>query len=139
MSTASVGRRSMQLVALSLVAAMLACGGGGSSSAGITTPPPPPPPQANGSTTALTVSNNRYTPATDSVGVGSTLTWTWDSCTGDGYGGTACTSHSVMFDDGPASPIQDGGTFKRTFATAGTYTYHCAVHGAAMSGKVIVQ
>jgi plastocyanin len=141
MSTASAGRRSMQLIVLALTAALLACGGGGSSSDGVTNPPPPPPPppQANGSTTDLTVSNNRYSPANDSVAVGAMLTWTWNSCTGDGYGGTACTSHSVKFDDGPASPIQDGGTFKRTFATAGTYTYHCAVHGTAMAGKVIVQ
>jgi len=84
------------------------------------------------------VENNHYSPANDSVGVGATLTWTWNSCTGDGYGGSTCTSHSVKFDDGPASNIQDGGTFSRMFATAGTYTYHCAVHGTAMSGKVIV-
>ena len=92
------------------------------------------------STKALTVSNNKYTPARDSVAPGSTLTWTWNSCTGDGYGGSSCTSHSVQFDDGvESSDVQDSGTFSRTFANAGTYTYHCAVHGAAMAGTVIVK
>lgn len=134
MSIASVSRRSVTF--LLFAAAIAGCGGGGSSYNGITNPPPPPP---NGSTTALAVQNNHYSPANDSVGVGATLTWTWDSCTGDGYGGSMCTSHSVKFDDGPASDIQSSGTFKRTFTVAGTYTYHCAVHGAAMAGKVTVK
>ena len=139
MSKASTGHRSLKLLVVALTSLALACGGGSSSSDGITSPPPtntPPPP--NSSTTALTVQNNHYSPANDSVAVGATLTWTWDTCTGDGYGGSQCSDHSVKFDDGPASPIQSSGTFKRQFTTAGTYTYHCAVHGAAMSGKVIV-
>ena len=138
MTSASAGRRSVTLLVFVLSAALVACGGGGSSSDGITNPPPNNPPPT-GSTVALTVQNNRYSPANDSVGVGATLTWTWDSCTGDGYGGSMCTSHSVRFDDGPASEIQSSGSFQRTFAAAGTYTYHCAVHGTAMSGKVTVK
>jgi plastocyanin len=74
----------------------------------------------------------------DSVAVGAMLTWTWNSCTSDGYNGQTCASHSVKFDDGPASPIQSSGDFVRTFAQAGTYTYHCAVHGTAMSGTIVV-
>src|SRR5437868_867311 len=122
-----------------LMAGMIACGGGGSSSSNGVTDPGAPPPPVTGNTTSLTVTNNKYTPAKDSVGVGSALTWSWNSCTGDGYGGSTCTSHSVTFDDGPTSPIQSSGTFSRTFATAGTYTYHCKVHGAAMAGTVIVK
>jgi plastocyanin len=144
MTSSFNGKRASTMIALLLSASVFACGGGGSSSSdGVTGPgtaPAPPPPPANSSTTALTVSNNKYTPAHDSVAVGSTLTWTWNSCTGDGYGGTMCTAHSVQFDDGGASShIQDSGTFSRTFASAGTYTYHCAVHGAAMAGTVIVK
>lgn len=137
MSIASAGRQSVASLAFVLSAALLGCGGGGSSSNGITNPPPPPPP--NASTLALSVENNHYTPANDSVAVGATLTWTWNSCTGDGYGGSMCTSHSVKFDDGPASAIKDAGTFSRTFAAAGVYAYHCAVHGAAMAGKITVK
>jgi plastocyanin len=87
----------------------------------------------------LTVTNNKYTPKLDSVSAGATLTWTWNSCTGDGYGGSLCTSHSVTFDDGPSSPTQDSGDYSRMFATAGTYTYHCKVHGAAMTGTIVVR
>jgi plastocyanin len=134
----SLRHKRINAVSLSLVAALYACGGGGSSSSnGVTDPGPPPP--VNGSTTSLSVQNNKYVPAHDSVGVGATLTWTWNTCSGDGYGGNTCASHSVKFDDGVASsPIQSSGTFSRTFDTAGTYTYHCAVHGTAMSGTVVV-
>lgn len=131
-----VGGNTTRVVALLLSAIAFACGGSGSSSNGVTGPPPPVP---SGSTTHLDVTNNHFSPKSDSVGAGSALTWTWNSCTGDGYGGSTCVSHSVQFDDaGPSSGIQSSGTFTRTFAAAGTYTYHCAVHGAAMSGTVTV-
>lgn len=137
----SINFRHKRIKGLSLFlgTALYACGGGGSSSSnGVTDPGTPPPP--NGSTTRLSVENNKYVPAHDSVGVGATLTWTWNTCTGDGYGNNTCASHSVKFDDGvSSSPIQSSGTFSRTFATAGTYTYHCAVHGTAMSGTILVQ
>jgi len=75
----------------------------------------------------------------DSVSVGANVTWNWDTCTGDGYGGSTCGSHSVQFDDGgPSSAIKSSGTFSRMFAAAGTYTYHCLVHGTAMSGTIVV-
>jgi plastocyanin len=141
MTSSFNGKRASAMIALLLSASVFACGGGGSSSSdGVTGPGTAAPPPVDSSTTALTVSNNKYTPAHDSVAVGSMLTWTWNSCTGDGYGGSMCTAHSVQFDDGGASShIQDSGTFSRTFASAGTYTYHCAVHGAAMAGTVIVK
>ena len=139
MHLAPAGRRAFHLFVVAFTGALVACGGGASSSDGITDPPPNTPPPPNSSTTSLTVQNNRYSPANDSVAVGATLTWTWDSCTGDGYGGSQCTDHSVRFDDGPASEIQSSGTFTRQFTAAGTYTYHCAVHGTAMSGTIIVK
>lgn len=95
----------------------------------------------NGVTRSLsvTVTNNNYTPGATTVSRGSTVQWTWNACTGDSYSGEECTQHTVTFDDGPGSQMQDKGTFSRTFNTAGTYTYHCAVHGTAMSGKVTVE
>jgi plastocyanin len=135
-----IGQKRINTASLFLVAALYACGGGGSSSSNGVTDPGPPVPPVTGSTTSLSVENNKYIPAHDSVGVGATLTWTWNTCTGDGYGGSSCASHSVKFDDGvSSSAIQSSGTFSRTFATAGTYTYHCAVHGTAMAGTVIVK
>jgi plastocyanin len=138
----SVFSKRASTVSVFLLTAILAsCGGSGSSTSnGVTDPGMTSPPPVNSSTTSLTVSNNKFTPAHDSVAMGATLKWTWSSCTGDGYGGTTCASHSVQFDDGgPSSSIQSSGTFSRTFASAGTYTYHCAVHGAAMAGTVIVK
>jgi plastocyanin len=44
----------------------------------------------------------------------------------------------VTFDDGVASPTQSDGTYSRTFAAAGTYTYHCTVH-PSMTGTITVQ
>jgi len=137
MRASIVSARVTRVAALIFSATALACGGSGSSAS--TAPPSSPPPVANGSTTNLSVTNNRFSPATDSVAAGSTLTWTWDTCTGDGYGGSSCGSHSVQFDDdGPSSSIKSSGTFSRMFADAGTYTYHCAVHGIAMSGTITV-
>ena len=100
-------------------------GGGGGAGAGV----------------SVTVSNDDYTPDQVSVARGATVTWRWDSCTGDGYGGQVCAFHSVTFDDGsPSAALQNGGSFARTFANAGTFTYYCTSHGrTAMSGSVTVQ
>jgi plastocyanin len=71
------------------------------------------------------------------------VTWKWDSCSDPGaYGGySTCVSHNVTFDDGSnlSSGSQSSGTYSRTFPAAGTYKYHCSIHGAAMSGQVVVQ
>ena len=125
------------LVALAVVG-LAACGGGGGGGSQVTSPPPTgntPPPSSNG----ITVSNNNFSPANKSVAVGTTIQWAWNTCTGDVYAGTTCTAHSVTFDDGQTSPTQDQGTYSRTFNAAGTYNYHCAVHGAAMAGSITVQ
>ena len=125
------------LVALAVVG-LAACGGGGGGGGGITNPPPGggnTPPPSNG----ISVSNNAYSPGSKTVAVGSTVQWAWNTCNGDPYYGGSCVAHSVTFDDGVTSPTQDQGTFSRTFAAAGTYTYHCLVHGAAMAGSITVQ
>jgi plastocyanin len=117
------------------VASLYGCGGGGGGTTaptnnGVNTPPP-----ADG----ISVSNNMFTPGTKTIAVGAAVKWAWNSCTGDSYNGQTCTSHSVTFDDGTTSATQDQGTFVRTFNTAGTYNYHCSVHGIAMSGTITVQ
>lgn len=135
----SVGRRALMLLGIILV---IGCGGA-SSAAGPSTstgnpPPPPPPPPAN----TVRVTNNAFAPADLTVSAGTTVTWNWDTCSGtDPYGGgETCVSHSVVMDDGSlASSTQSTGSFTHQFLTAGTYPYHCAVHGASMSGRIIVQ
>jgi len=112
------------------------CGGGGSDSTGPTNQPignTPP------SLTDISVTNNAFTPGTKTVAVGTTVRWAWNTCSGDPYYGQTCADHSVTFADGVASATQDQGTFSRTFNAAGTFSYHCSVHGAAMSGSITVQ
>ena len=122
------------------VVSLSACGGGGAgttaptSNGGVNTPPP-----AGG----ISVTNDAFSPGTKTVASGTTLRWAWNSCTGGGdpYGGSqTCVQHSVTFDDGSASsPLQDQGTFDKTFNTPGTYAYHCSVHGTLMTGIITVQ
>ena len=117
-----------------------ACGGGGGG--GPASPPPNGGTGGNtggtgGSTSAdITVQNNQFSPSATTVAPGTNVTWTWNSCTGDGYGGQLCTDHSIVFDDGvrPGSGAQSSGSFSSQFATAGTYGYHCSIHGTATSG-----
>ncbi|PYO78952.1 MAG: hypothetical protein E6K55_03470 [Gemmatimonadetes bacterium] len=80
--------------------------------------------------------NGSQNPAIDTVAVGSTVTWTWTA--------TGSISHSVQsqgstsFASG-AILAGDGKTYSVTFTTPGTYSYDCAVHGAAMSGTIVVR
>lgn len=77
----------------------------------------------------ISVKDNSFSPSATTVAKGTTVTWTW----------TGVNPHTVTFDDGAASGTQTSGTFERKFDAAGTYPYHCAVHGASMSGTITVQ
>lgn len=143
----------MRSIACLVLLAAVGCGGGGgdgstsptSATPPVTTPPVTTPPTTTPPTTSnateVTVGNNSFSPADISVAVGATVTWTWNTCSDDPYGyGPSCVAHSVTFDNaGPASSTQAQGSYQRTFTAAGTYTYHCAVHGTSMSGKVTVR
>jgi plastocyanin len=134
--------RILRRVALLAAAVMgAACGGaGGGDGYGPTTPTANGP--VSSSTNQITIANLTFTPTTVTVPVGTTVTWQWNDCSSDGYGGYAgCVSHNVSFDDGSsiASATQSTGTFSRTFATAGTFKYHCTIHGAPMNGQVVVK
>lgn len=104
-------------------AAMIATAGcsGGGYGGGVTPPPPG---------NDVTVSNNTFSPATRTVAVGTTVKWTWAN---------GAVNHNVTFDDGTKSATQNTGTYSRQFNTAGTYNYHCTIHGPSMSGTITVQ
>src|SRR5438094_371934 len=70
--------------------------------------------------------NGSDNPATDTVAVGGTVT----------HSGRSQGAPSF-----PSSPIEtgDGKTYSVTFTTPGSYSYDCAVHGAAMSGTIVVR
>ena len=71
------------------------------------------------------VENNQFDPSSLEVAEGATVVWAWSS---NG------TTHNVTFDDGEDSGNLSSGTYERTFATAGTFPYHCTLHGTATSG-----
>jgi plastocyanin len=134
-----------QLVASLMIAVIVGCGGsGGSSQSNYPTDPSSGSKGTGGTTTgertsSISVVNSSYSPTATTVARGTVVQWTWNSCSDSGYGGEVCTAHTVTFDDGPSSELQDKGSYSRAFNTAGTYKYHCQVHGSSMSGSVVVE
>ena len=119
----------MHLVALVAFASIAGCGGGDATGPGNNTGGN----NNNGNNGAPTanalVYDNFYSPDTLTVAVGTVVTWTW----------AAQTAHTVTFNDNVGSDQLTTGSFTRTFSAAGTYPYHCLVHGTVMSGLVVVQ
>ena len=79
---------------------------------------------------------NNFTPGTDTVAVNNYATWVWDP--------TNITNHGVRWLTAPGSlpgdsPTQSSGIYQWYFSTPGTYTYQCSVHGALMTGTIVVQ
>jgi plastocyanin len=108
--------------ALCAASALLSLGCG-SDSGGTSNNPPP--------AGDVLVQNDRFNAPTLSVTAGSAVTWAWDS---DGQ------THTVTSDDGSSfdSDQKSSGTFQHTFATAGTFAYHCQVHPTTMKGTITV-
>ncbi len=96
-----------------LVAATACSGDNGDGGSG-------PPPEGD-----ILVENNDFDPTSLEVAQGASVVWAWSS------GGV---THNVTFDDGQQSGNRADGTYTRTFAAAGTYPYHCTIHGSATSG-----
>jgi plastocyanin len=92
---------------------------------------------ASAATANVSITDNQYTPATVTINVGDTVTWTDNG-----------SAHSVTSDDGtsfdsspncPSTCLANGDTFSHTFSSAGSFGYHCRLHGSAMTGTVVVQ
>ena len=119
------------------LAALLACGGSSASTGPGTTGGTNNTGGTGGTgavaTNAVDMKNLAFNPPAIKVASGATVTWT----NSDGFG------HNVTFDGGAvaASGTIDAGVAKAlTMPTAaGTYPYHCTIHGTAMSGTVQVQ
>ena len=85
---------------------------------------------ANAAGDAVSIANFSFQPATLTVPVGTTVTWTNNDSAG----------HTVTADDGSFSSdtLGSGATFSQTFATAGTFAYHCKIH-PSMTATVTVR
>ena len=97
----------------------------------VTAPPattPGPAPSAP-ATASIHLAGARFAPASATVAVGGTVTWTND----DGAKHTV-TADNATFDSGT---LNAGATFVHTFTAAGTYAYGCDFHGN-MRGTIIV-
>jgi plastocyanin len=81
------------------------------------------------SETAVSIVDFAFQPASIEVAVGSTVTWT----------NTGAATHTVTADDGAfdSGRLGSGATFSQTFATPGTFTYHCEIH-PQMTGTIVV-
>jgi plastocyanin len=85
--------------------------------------------RAAGSVT-VSMGDNFYSPASVSIDIGDTVTWT-----NGGQAQHSATATDGSFDTGVFGP---GGSRSNTFTQAGTFNYFCTVHGNAQSGTVTV-
>ncbi len=118
---------------MALAAGITACGGGGSSSANANSPTQAaaqkptatPPPQAK-----VMIADNSFTPAELTIPAGTNVVWEW----------SGKNPHAVLIGGRASDTMTGSGKFEKLFSTPGTtFPYQCAIHGAAMSGKIIVQ
>jgi plastocyanin len=83
-----------------------------------------------------------FEPAQITIAVGDTVIWTVTESIGAPHSVTSGTpddpDRGSEFDSGADGLENDGETFEWTFDTAGTFPYYCTVHGASMSGQVVV-
>lgn len=92
---------------------------------------------AGGATASVHLADIAYSPHTVTIAVGDTVQWVNDDP----------IQHSVTADDGsfdssprcPTACLNQGATFSHTFTSAGTFSYHCRIHGSAMTGTVVVR
>jgi len=116
------------LVSLTEVSAMT--GGGAATPLASPAASPAANTQAGASAQAVSIQNFAFNPATLTVPVGTTVTWTNNDS----------TAHTVTADDGSfkSGNVDPGATFSFTFSTAGTFNYHCEIH-PNMTASITVQ
>jgi len=95
-------------------------GGGGSTSAASST----------SSASSVSMAGRAFSPGTVTISAGGSVTFRNDDD----------RAHTVTADDGAfdSGPIGEGGSWKRTFKQAGTFSYLCAIH-PDMTGEVVVK
>jgi plastocyanin len=122
----------LAVLAIAVMLAITACGSSASSAPAPSAAPPAATSAAApaGAGSAVSIVNFSFQPATLTVAAGTTVTWTNNDSAG----------HTVTADDGSfkSDKLGSGTTFSQTFAKAGTYAYHCAIH-SSMKGTITVQ
>lgn len=119
------------IAALGLSVALVAagCGSGGTAQppAGSNQAPAGSSQPAAGN--AVSIVNFAFNPASLTVKVGDTVSWT----------NSSSTPHTVTADGGAfdSGTVAGGAAFQHTFSAAGTFTYHCSIH-SSMKATIIV-
>lgn len=74
--------------------------------------------------------------AVDTIAVGDSVTWAWNAA-----GSHTVQSTGQVPEIFRNSVVMSGAndSYTVTFRNPGTYTYNCAIHGAAMTGRIVVQ
>src|SRR5213078_655118 len=82
------------------------------------------------------VRNGTANPAVDTIAAGDSITWAWNAA-----GSHSIQSTGLVPEIFRNSVVMSGAndSYAITFRNPGTYTYQCAVHGAAMTGRIVVQ
>src|SRR5436190_6910139 len=80
--------------------------------------------------------NGSQNTAVDTINAGASVKWTW----------TGAASHSIQSTGVPPAVFRNsvvmrgaGSTYTVRLMNPGTYDYDCAVHGAAMTGRIVVR
>ena len=120
---------------LVLVLGAVACGSSPTSDQGGNQPPP-----GGGTVTTITIGSGSYSPASTTVPIGQTVRWSnmdvmVHTATSDGGVWDSGSMGASMVDNNGYAT--GGGTYQRSFATAGTFPYHCTVH-PTMQGMITV-
>jgi plastocyanin len=120
---------------LGAVLLLMSFGCGGSTSSPTSPTLPSLPPLTSGPSVSIVVgatvlTTTAYAPNPVNVAVGTSVTWINNDTTTH-----TSTSDGGTWDSGPLAP---GRTFRRTFTSVGTFTYHCSLH-PGMVGTVTVQ
>lgn len=89
------------------------------------------PPAGGNTGSDISMINMTFSPATKTVAKGAVVTWK----NNDGYDHTVTSNDGISFNSGT---IGSGKTYSYTASVAGTFDYHCTIHGVAMSGTLIV-
>lgn len=90
---------------------------------------------------AISIVQKTFQPSTLTVHVGDTVTWTVTEAISDSHSVTSGSYKDprpgTEFDSG-IKLRSNGDSFSHTFATAGTFSFFCAVHPDTMSGTITV-
>lgn len=102
--------------------------------------PTPTPPHGSATTRIVNVGpgnifiDSQSTSSATTIKAGDTVQWNFvDSIAHTTTSGACCTP-SGLWDSG----LKSSGSFSHQFATAGNFPYYCTVHGAMMTGTVVV-